>query len=104
MLSIPGCQRLVTAPAQYATSLPELAAMRELLTTNDPVLLGYVEVLLADQGIASVVFDGHISLMEGGIGAFPRRLMIDAGQVHRAVGIMRDAGLAEWVSGQVDQT
>jgi Putative prokaryotic signal transducing protein len=71
--------------------------MRELLITNDPVLLSYVEVLLADQGIASVVFDRHISVLEGGIGAFPRRLMVDGDHWPRAQRVMQDAGLAEWV-------
>lgn len=71
--------------------------MREVLTTNNPVLLSYVQALLADQGIRAVIFDQHISVMEGGIGAFPRRLMVDPDQWRRAAGIMRDAGLSEWV-------
>lgn len=72
-------------------------AMRELLVTNDPVLLGYVELLLTDQGIHPVVFDRHISLMEGSIGAFPRRLVVDEAQFTRASRILHDAGLSEWV-------
>ena len=72
--------------------------MRELLRTNDPVLLSYVEVLLADQGIVAAIFDGHISLMEGSIGAFPRRLLVKSDQWPRATRIMQDAGLAEWVN------
>ncbi|MEQ1672263.1 MAG: DUF2007 domain-containing protein [Hyphomicrobium sp.] len=71
--------------------------MRELLVTNDPVLLGYVELLLTDQGIRPVVFDRHISVMEGSIGAFPRRLMVDDDHYGRAAGLLRDAGLSEWV-------
>ena len=71
--------------------------MRELLRTNDPVLLSYVEVLLADQGIAAVIFDRHISLMEGSIGAFPRRLLVSSDDCARATRVMQDAGLAAWV-------
>jgi hypothetical protein len=71
--------------------------MRELLYSNDPVLLGYVEALLADQGIATFVFDGHISLMEGSIGAFPRRLVVESDHWLRASRILTDAGLGEWV-------
>jgi len=71
--------------------------MRELLITNDLVLLGYVEVLLADQGISSLVFDQHISLVEGSIGAFPRRLMVPGDHWPRAVRVMQDAGLSEWI-------
>lgn len=71
--------------------------MRELLITNDLVLLGYVEVLLADQGISSLVFDQHISLVEGSIGAFPRRLMVPGDHWPRAVRVMHDAGLSAWI-------
>jgi Putative prokaryotic signal transducing protein len=71
--------------------------MRELLITNDPVLLSYVEVLLADQGIDAVIFDRHISLMEGSIGAFPRRLVVDEDHWSRADRVMQDAGLGRWV-------
>ncbi|MBR2534602.1 MAG: DUF2007 domain-containing protein [Hyphomicrobium sp.] len=71
--------------------------MRELMITNDPVLLGYVEVLLADQGISSLVFDQHISVVEGSIGAFPRRLMVAGDHWPRAVRVMQDAGLAQWI-------
>ena len=71
--------------------------MRELLITNDPVLLGYVQVLLADQGITALVFDQHISGLEGSIGAFPRRLMVDGDHWTRAQRVMHDAGLSDWV-------
>ena len=71
--------------------------MRELLITNDPVLLSYVEVLLADQGIKAVIFDRHISLMEGSIGAFPRRLLVAGDAWMRAQRVLLDAGLGEWI-------
>lgn len=71
--------------------------MRELMITNDPVLLGYVEVLLADQGISSLLFDQHISVVEGSIGAFPRRLMVPDDDWSRAARVMQDAGLAQWI-------
>ncbi|MFT3732283.1 MAG: DUF2007 domain-containing protein [Hyphomicrobium sp.] len=71
--------------------------MRELILTNDLVLISYVEALLADQGIEAVVFDRNISLMEGSIGAFPRRLVVDEESWNRASRILKDAGLGEWV-------
>ncbi|RUO97348.1 DUF2007 domain-containing protein [Hyphomicrobium sp.] len=71
--------------------------MRELILTNDAVLLSYVEALLADQGIEAVVFDRNMSLMEGSIGAFPRRLVVAQETWHRASRILVDAGLGEWV-------
>ena len=71
--------------------------MRELLVTNDLVLLNFVEALMRDSGIETVVFDRHISLMEGSIGVFPRRLLVKDDAWGQAARIMDDAGLAEWV-------
>jgi hypothetical protein len=73
--------------------------MRELILTNDLVLISYVEALLADQGIEAVVFDRNISLMEGSIGAFPRRVVVPEDVWNRASQILREAGLGEWVAG-----
>ncbi|HML28853.1 MAG TPA: DUF2007 domain-containing protein [Hyphomicrobium sp.] len=71
--------------------------MRELILTNDLVLISYVEALLAGQGIEAVVFDRNMSLMEGSIGAFPRRLVVEEDVWHRASRILTEAGLGEWV-------
>lgn len=50
--------------------------MRELLRTNDPVRLSWAQAQLRDAGIDSLVLDHHASLVEGNIGAIPRRLMV----------------------------
>lgn len=50
--------------------------MQELLRTNDPVRLSWVQALLRDCGIDSLVLDRHTSLAEGSIGAIPRRLVV----------------------------
>ncbi len=50
--------------------------MKELLRTNDPIRLSWLRALLKDSGVHSVVFDNHTSLVEGSIGAIPRRLMV----------------------------
>jgi Putative prokaryotic signal transducing protein len=50
--------------------------MKEMLRTNDLVLLSYATHVLAEAGIEALVFDAHISAVEGSIGAFPRRLMV----------------------------
>jgi hypothetical protein len=52
-------------------------AMKELFRTNDAVRLSWAEALLAAAGIAAVVLDTHTSIIEGSIGAIPRRLMVD---------------------------
>ncbi|HEY4470461.1 MAG TPA: DUF2007 domain-containing protein [Stellaceae bacterium] len=51
--------------------------MKELLRTNDVVRLSWAQALLRDAGIESVVLDQHTSLVEGSIGAIPRRLMVN---------------------------
>ena len=50
--------------------------MKELLRTNNIVRLSWLQALLTDAGIGSVVLDQHTSLVEGSIGAIPRRLMV----------------------------
>ena len=50
--------------------------MRELLRTNDPVLISWLRALLADAGIDAQVFDTHTSVLEGSAGAIPRRIMV----------------------------
>ena len=50
--------------------------MKELLRTTDVVRLSWVTALLKDAGIDSFQLDYHASLMDGSIGAVPRRLMV----------------------------
>jgi hypothetical protein len=68
--------------------------VREVLKTNNPVLLSFAQVLLADAGIEAVVFDVHTSVIEGSLGVLPRRLMVGDEQFVRAESILKD-GLAQ---------
>lgn len=65
--------------------------MRELLRTNDLVRLSWVQALLADAGIVSLVLDQHTSLVEGSIGAIQRRLMVDERNHGRAKNLITEA-------------
>jgi putative signal transducing protein len=58
--------------------------MVELLKSNDLVLISYVMHLLAEEGIEAMVFDEYISAVEGSIGAFPRRIMVDNDDLKRS--------------------
>ncbi len=58
--------------------------MHEILRTNDPVLLSFVEALLTDARIGYLVLDTHTSAMEGSILAIPRRVVVDADDGARA--------------------
>jgi len=71
--------------------------MRELLRTNDPVLLSFVEVLLRDAGVAAVIADANISAIEGSIGILPRRVLVADDVWAAAAALLADAGLAGWV-------
>jgi hypothetical protein len=70
------------------------ASMKELLRTNDVVRLSWAQALLRDAGIDSLVLDQHTSLVEGSIGAIPRRLMV-ATRDHRRAAALLAAGEAE---------
>ncbi|MGF1628754.1 MAG: DUF2007 domain-containing protein [Kiloniellaceae bacterium] len=66
--------------------------MKELLRTNDIVRLSWLEALLADAGVGTVVFDLHTSVLEGSIGILPRRLMVSDDDYLRARRVLQDAG------------
>jgi hypothetical protein len=68
--------------------------MKELLRTNDPVRLSFVEALLAAAGIESVVLDQHTSAIEGSISAIQRRIMVDDRDHGRATRLLNDVGEA----------
>jgi hypothetical protein len=50
--------------------------MQELFRSNDAVRLSWAQARLRGAGIESLVLDHHTSLVEGSIGAIPRRLMV----------------------------
>jgi len=66
--------------------------MQELLRTNDLVRLSWLEALLASAGIECVVLDTHTSIMEGSVGAIPRRLMVKDADERRARAVIEEAG------------
>ena len=68
--------------------------MKELLRTNDLVRLSFLQSLLKDCGIESLVLDHHTSLVEGNIGAIPRRLMVAEADYRRARAVLAAAGEA----------
>ncbi len=50
--------------------------MRELLRTNDLVLISWLTAVLGEVGIEIIVFDAHTSILEGSAGAIRRRVMV----------------------------
>ena len=51
--------------------------MVTLIRTTNLVRLSFLQALLRNSGIEAQVFDSNISALEAGIGAFPRRLVVD---------------------------
>jgi len=66
--------------------------MRELLRSTDPVLISFVVSMLASEGIDAVVLDMHTSILEGSIGAIPRRIMVKEGDDARARRLLTEIG------------
>jgi hypothetical protein len=73
--------------------------MRELLRSNDAVLINYAQSLLKQAGIGSFLADQHISVVEGSIDAFPRRLLVGDEDWAAARRTLDEAGLGEWLAG-----
>jgi len=64
--------------------------MRDILRSTDPTLIAFAEAMLAGEGIAAFVLDVHMSTLEGGIGALPRRLAVADEDAHEARQVLRD--------------
>ncbi len=69
--------------------------METLLETNNIVLLSRVQALLEDADTDYVVLDQHMSVLEGSIGAIPRRVMVRSEQLNLARKLLVDAGLGK---------
>ena len=65
--------------------------MKELLRTNNIVYLSFAQTALAEAGIEALVFDAHMSIMEGSLGVLPRRLMVADDDFHRAKAVLAAA-------------
>ncbi len=50
--------------------------MRELLRSNDAVLISEITALLDGADIRYSIFDQNVSAVEGSIGIFPRRIVV----------------------------
>ena len=67
--------------------------MREIVRTNDPVLISAIEALLEGAGIPHMVLDQNMSVLDGSIGMLPRRIVVDTDHSARARRLLIDAGL-----------
>ncbi|NBO21427.1 MAG: DUF2007 domain-containing protein [Rhodobacteraceae bacterium] len=67
--------------------------MKELLRTTDPTVIAFAQALLAGEGIDVFELDVHMSILEGGIGFLPRRLMVADRDWFLADAVIRDNGI-----------
>jgi len=72
--------------------------MKELLRSNDPVLLSYVSALMEEADIGFIVADTNMSVLEGSIGALPRRILVESDRIRQARGILTEAGIGHVIS------
>ena len=69
--------------------------MRELVRTNDAVLITAIEALLNGAQIKHLVVDRNMSVLEGSIGIFPRRILVDEEEFDAARRLLEEAGFAD---------
>ncbi len=69
--------------------------VQELIRTNNPVLLNFIQALLKDADIFHTILDTHMSIMEGSIGILPQRIMVPDEDLQRAKRILEDADINE---------
>jgi hypothetical protein len=66
--------------------------LRELVRTNDAVLISAIEALLNGARIKHMVVDQNMSVLEGSIGIFPRRILVEEDDADAARELLEDAG------------
>jgi hypothetical protein len=67
--------------------------MREILRSNDAVLISAVGALLDAARIPHLVLDGNMSVLEGSLGILARRLLVPDEKERQARRLLQDAGL-----------
>jgi hypothetical protein len=68
--------------------------LRELVRTNDIVLVSAVGALLDGANIDHLVADQNMSIIEGSLGILPRRILVHDDDVKAARQVLADAGLS----------
>jgi hypothetical protein len=67
--------------------------MREIVRTNDAVLVSAIGALFDGANIQYLVLDQNMSVLEGSLGVLPRRILVADGHELRARQLLEDAGL-----------
>ena len=67
--------------------------MREIVRTNDAVLVSAIDALFKAARIEHMVFDQNMSVLEGSLGVLPRRILVSDEQERSARRLIEEAGL-----------
>ena len=67
--------------------------MREIVRTNDAVLVSAIEALLEGADIPHMVLDQNMSVLEGSLGILPRRVLVASQYEQEARQLLVEAGL-----------
>jgi putative signal transducing protein len=87
-------KRLTRASRPSSGTTKENQSLRELVRTNDIVLVSAIGALLDGANIHHLVLDQNMSIIEGSVGVLPRRILVHEDDNRAARQILRDAGLA----------
>lgn len=68
--------------------------MKQLLRTNNTTEIAFAKALLQGEGIDCFEMDVNMSILEGSIGIFPRRLMVADRDFDAAALVMTDNGIS----------
>ncbi|GGX53619.1 hypothetical protein GCM10007385_22150 [Tateyamaria omphalii] len=69
---------------------PYIHDMKELLRSTDPTIIAFASALLEGEDIDCFQMDVNMSILEGGIGIFPRRLMVREDDYDAALRVVTD--------------
>lgn len=69
---------------------PYIRDMKELLRSTDPTIIAFASALLEGEDIDCFQMDVNMSILEGGIGIFPRRLMVREDDYDAALRVVTD--------------
>lgn len=67
--------------------------MKELLRTNNPVIISFTEALLRDAEIQYLVLDQNMSIIEGSLGILPQRILVEIHAFEQARQLLNDADI-----------
>ena len=77
----------------FAPLALRLPCVKVVLQTTDPTVMAFARALFAGEGIDCFEMDVNMSVLEGGIGILPRRLMVRTSDYTQARRILEDNGM-----------